>query len=168
MQNDNKIGLFSLVGIIVGIIVGAGIFNLMKEMANNASPGAAVIGWILTGIGMGTLAFSMVSLNRTRPHLEAGVFSCARAGFGKYIGFYSVWGYWVSVIIGNVAFGTLLFNALSYFIPVLGDGQNIISIIGASIVLWIINTMILRGISKAALLNAIVMIAKVVPLYYSY
>ncbi len=164
MQNDNKIGLFSLVGIIVGAIVGAGIFNLMKEMANNASPGAAVIGWILTGIGMGTLAFSMVSLNRTHPHLEAGVFSYARAGFGKYIGFYSVWGYWVSNMIGNVAYATLMFNALSYFIPSLGNGQNIISIIGASIVLWMINMLILRGINEAAVLNAIVMLAKLVPL----
>lgn len=164
MGERNKIGLVSLVGIIIGAIVGAGIFNLMKEMANAASAGGAIIGWIVTGLGMGALALSMVSLSESHPHLHAGVFSYAREGFGSFMGFNSVWGYWISVIIGNVAFGTLLFSGIAYFIPVFGNGQNIPSIIGASIVLWLIHTMILRGIDKAALLNAVVMIAKLVPL----
>lgn len=163
-KTTNKIGLMSLVGIIIGAIVGAGIFNLMKEMANATSAGGAIIGWLVTGLGMGTLALSMVSLTETHPHLHAGVFSYAREGFGNFMGFNSVWGYWISVIIGNVAFGTLLFSGIAYFIPVFGNGQNIPSIIGASVVLWLIHSMILRGIDKAALLNAVVMIAKLVPL----
>ena len=164
MKQDGKLSLISLIGIIMSAIIGAGIFNLMKEMASVASVGATMIGWIVTGVGMGSLALCMLKLNTARPDLDAGIFSYAREGFGDYIGFNSVWGYWISVIIGNVAFGTLLFSALGYFFPVFGDGQNIASIIGASVLLWIIHYILLKGLDKAALLNAIVMLAKLIPL----
>lgn len=163
-SSEEKIGLFPLVGIIVSAIVGAGIFNLMKEMANTASVGVTIVGWIIAGVGMGSLAFCMENLNNKRPDLDSGIFSYAQEGFGDYIGFNSVWGYWISVNIGNVAFGTLLFSALGYFFPIFGNGQNIFSIIGASVVLWIIHFMILRGLDKATLLNAVVMIAKMIPI----
>ncbi|MBP2100417.1 basic amino acid/polyamine antiporter [Enterococcus rivorum] len=163
-NSERKIGLLSLVGIIISAIVGAGIFNLMKEMASTASAGITIIGWIIAGIGMGSLAFCMENLNRKRPDLDSGIFSYAQEGFGNYIGFNSVWGYWISVIIGNVAFGTLLFSALGYFFPIFGDGQNVASIIGASIVLWLLHFMIIRGLDKATLLNTAVMIAKMIPI----
>lgn len=163
-QKENKIGLFSLIAIIISAIIGAGIFNLMKEMANTASVGVTIIGWIIAGIGMGSLAFCMENLNNKKPELNSGIFSYAQDGFGDYIGFNSVWGYWISVIIGNVAFGTLLFSALGYFFPVFGNGQNIPSIIGASIILWGIHLMVSSGLDKAALLNTLVMIAKLIPI----
>lgn len=163
-KSDNGIGLFSLVGIIISAIIGAGIFNLMKEMANTASVGVTMIGWLIAGIGMGALAMCMENLNNKRPDLDAGIFSYAQAGFGDYMGFNSVWGYWISVIIGNVAFGTLMFSALSYFFPIFGNGQNVASIIGASIMLWLIHFMILRGLNSATLLNTVVMVAKLVPI----
>lgn len=163
-NSEKKIGLLSLVGIIISAIVGAGIFNLMKEMASTASVGITIVGWIIAGIGMGSLAFCMENLNRKRPDLDSGIFSYAQEGFGNYIGFNSVWGYWISVIIGNVAFGTLLFSALGYFFPIFGDGQNVASIIGASIVLWLLHFMIIRGLDKATLLNTAVMIAKMIPI----
>lgn len=163
-ESENKIGLLSLVGIIISAIIGAGIFNLMKEVANTASVGVTIIGWVIAGIGMGSLAFCMENLNTKRPDLDSGVFSYAQEGFGDYVGFNSVWGYWVSVIIGNVAFGTLLFSALGYFFPIFENGQNIASIIGASIMLWGITFMITRGLDKAAVLNTVVMIAKLIPI----
>lgn len=163
-QAERKIGLFPLIGIIMSAIIGAGIFNLMKEMSSTASVGVTIIGWIIAGVGMGSLAFCMESLIEKRPDLDAGIFSYAQAGFGDYIGFNSVWGYWLSVIIGNVAFGTLMFSALAYFFPIFGNGQNVPSIIGASIVLWLINYCITRGLEQATILNALVMIAKLVPI----
>ena len=164
MSEEKKIGVVPLIGLIIGAIVGAGIFNLMKEMANTASVGVTILGWTITGVGMGSLALCMQNLSSKRPDLNAGIFSYAQEGFGDYMGFNSVWGYWVSVIIGNVAYGTLFFSALSYFFPIFGNGQNIASIIGASVVLWIINYLIIRGLDKVTLLNTIVMIAKLVPI----
>ncbi|KAF1296099.1 arginine-ornithine antiporter [Enterococcus sp. JM4C] len=163
-KGEKKLGLFSLVGIIISAIIGAGIFNLMKEMATTASAGITIIGWLITGLGMGALVFCMQRLSIKRPDLDAGIFSYAKAGFGDYIGFNAIWGYWISVIVANVAFGTLLFSALAYFFPIFGNGQNIPSIIGATVVLWLIHYVILKGLDKATLLNTVVAIAKLVPI----
>lgn len=163
-KKENKLNLISLVGIIISAIIGAGIFNLMSDMAQTASIGGTIIGWGITGVGMGSLAFCLVNLNRKRPDLDAGIFSYAKEGFGEYIGFNSVWGYWISVILGNVAFGTLLLSAIGYFIPIFNGGQNIPSIIGASIILWLIHWIISRGLDKAAFANTVVMLAKMVPI----
>lgn len=44
--------LFGLIGLVISAVVGAGIFNLSKEIANHAAPGTAIIGWY---IGMSML-----------------------------------------------------------------------------------------------------------------
>ena len=88
----------------------------------------------------------------------------ARAGFGNYIGFTSAFGYWVSAWVGNVAYLVLLFSTLGYFFPVFEGGATVPAIIGASVVLWIVHAMTLRGIQTAAFVNVVVTIAKVVPI----
>lgn len=165
MKNDNKLGLFSLIALVVGSMIGGGAFNLPSDMAAGANSGAVIIGWIITGIGMIALALAYQNLTLRKPELEGGIYSYARAGFGEYLGFNSAWGYWLSAWLGNVAYATLLFSALGYFFPVFGQGNNLASVIGASILLWIVHTLILRGVKEAALVNTITTIAKLVPLF---
>lgn len=161
---EPRLGLLSLSALVVGSVVGSGIFNLMKEMAVDSSAMAVIIAWIIAGIGMGALAFSFYNLNKKRPDLEAGVYSYAKEGFGKYIGFNSAWGYWISAWVGNVAYATMTFSALGYFFNVFGDGQNLASVIGASVGLWLVAGLITSGIKNASFMNIIVTFAKFVPL----
>ena len=160
---EPRLGLFSLTALVVGGVIGSGIFNLMKEMAVG-SPFAVIIAWIIAGVGMGALAYSFYNLNKKRPELEAGVYSYAEAGFGKFMGFNSAWGYWISAWIGNVAYATITFSALGYFFNVFGDGTNWPSVIGASVGLWLVAALILSGIKNASFMNILVTIAKFVPL----
>jgi len=74
------------------------------------------------------------------------------------------WGYWLSAWIGNVGYLVAAFSALGYFYPAFGEGNTLTAIIGASVVLWIIHALVLRGIQGAAVLNAVVTLAKIVPL----
>ncbi len=161
---DPKLGLLSLSALVVGSIIGTGVFNLVKQMADGSSPMAVVIAWVIAGIGFGSLALLFYSLNKKRPDLEAGVVTYAETGFGKFMGFNSAWGYWISAWIGNVAYATFMFSALGYFFSVFGDGTNLLSVIGASIMLWLVVTLILSGIKNASFMNIIVTIAKIVPL----
>lgn len=165
MAEEKKLGLVSLIAIVVGSMIGGGAFNLATDMAGGASAGAIIIGWIITGIGMIALAFSFQNLTNKRPDLDGGIFSYATEGFGKYMGFNSAWGYWLSAFLGNVAYATLLFSSIGYFIPVFEGGQNIASIIGASILLWGVHALILRGVHSAALVNLITTVAKLVPIF---
>lgn len=164
-EKDGKLGLMELIGLVVGSIIGGGVFNLMHDMAVGAGPGAIIIGWIITAIGMVMLAMTFQNLIMKRPDLDAGIYSYAEAGFGKYMGFNSAWGYWLSAWLGNVGYATLLMSAVAYFLPVFGDGQNIWSIIAASFILWACHFMILRGVESASFVNVVITVAKLIPIF---
>ena len=71
-----------LIALVVGSMIGGGVFNLPRDMSRGASPGAIIIGWIITGIGMLMLAFVYQSLAVRKPDLNAGPYAYAKAGFG--------------------------------------------------------------------------------------
>ena len=158
------LSLAALTAIVVGSMIGSGIFALPSQMAGSAAPGPLVIGWAITGVGMLMLAFVFQTLATRKPDVDGGVYGYARAGFGNYIGFTSAFGYWVSAWVGNVAYLVLLFSTLGYFFPAFEGGATVAAIIGASILLWIVHGMTLRGIQTAAFVNVLVTIAKVVPI----
>lgn len=161
---SDKLTLLPLTALVVGSMIGGGVFNLPSDMSRGASPAAILIGWLITGIGMLMLALVYQSLANRKPDLNAGPYAYARAGFGPFIGFNSAWGYWLSAFLGNVAYAVAIFSALSFFIPAFGDGNNLISILGASICLWLIHALVLNGIKQAAFVNIVTTIAKLVPL----
>jgi len=160
----HKLTLLPLIALVVGSMIGGGVFNLPSDMSRAASPGAIVIGWIITGIGMLMLAFVYQSLAVRKPDLNAGPYAYAKAGFGDFIGFNSAWGYWISAFLGNVAYAVAIFSSLSYFMPFFGGGNNLASIVGASIALWAIHALVLTGVKQAAFINVITTVAKLVPL----
>jgi arginine:ornithine antiporter / lysine permease len=161
----NKLGLLPLVALVVGSMIGGGVFSLPQNMAKGASPGAVIIGWAITGLGMLALAFVYQGLSTRKPKLEAGPYAYARAGFGDFVGFNSAWGYWLSAWIGNVSYAVLIFGALSYFVPIFGaEGNTWQAIVAASIFLWIVHALILMGIRQAAIVNVVTTIAKLLPI----
>jgi arginine:ornithine antiporter / lysine permease len=158
------LGLAALSAIVVGSMIGSGIFALPSQMAGSAAPGPLLIGWAITGVGMLMLAFVFQTLASRKPEVDGGVYGYAKAGFGNYIGFTSAFGYWVSAWVGNVAYLVLLFSTLGYFFPAFEGGATVPAIVGASILLWIVHAMTLRGIQTAAFVNVVVTVAKVVPI----
>ena len=161
---QQRLGLSLLIALVVGSIIGSGIFALPQNMAVGAGAGAIVIGWLITGAGMLMLAFVYQMLAIRKPELDNGIYAYARALAGEYVGFNAAWGYWLSAWIGNVGYLVVAFGALGYFYPAFGEGNTPEAIIGASIVLWVVHTLVLRGIQGATVLNAVVTIAKLAPL----
>ena len=164
LEKKSALGLIPLTALVVGSIIGGGVFNLMRDMSSSASLVAITIGWSITGLGMLFLALCFQNLTKKQPKLDAGIYSYARAGFGKYMGFNSAWGYWISAWIGNVAYATLLFSSVGYFFSIFGDGQNVASVIGASALLWIVNFLVLRGAKSAGFVNVLITAAKLIPI----
>ncbi len=160
----NNLSFLLLVALVVGSIVGSGIFALPQNMTVGAGSGAIIIGWLITALGMMTLARVYQMLAVQKPDLDNGVFAYARALLGEYAGFNSAWGYWISAWIGNVGYLVAAFGALGYFFPMFGEGNTTAACIGASVVLWMVHALVLRGIQGAAVLNAVVTAAKLIPL----
>ncbi len=161
----NKIGVFSLIGIIVGSMIGGGAFSLPTDMARHAGLVAILLAWLITGIGMVCLALVYQNLSRRKPELSGGIYSYASAGFGRFIGFNSAWGYWLSAFLGNVAYALLLFDALSFFFPIFEGNNNPYVLLGASLILWAVHAIALRGVKQAAIINIITTIARLVPIF---
>ncbi|MDY7068302.1 Arginine/ornithine antiporter [Pseudomonas extremaustralis] len=163
-ESAGKLRIGALVALVVGSMIGGGIFSLPQNMAASADVGAVLIGWVITAVGMLTLAFVFQTLANRKPDLDGGVYAYAKAGFGDYMGFSSAWGYWISAWLGNVGYFVLLFSTLGYFFPIFGEGNTPAAVIGASVLLWAVHFLVLRGIKEAAFINLVTTIAKVVPL----
>ncbi|MGE8413600.1 MAG: arginine-ornithine antiporter [Pseudomonas sp.] len=163
-ESPGKLRLGALVALVVGSMIGGGIFSLPQNMAASADVGAVLIGWAITAVGMLTLAFVFQTLANRKPDLDGGVYAYAKAGFGDYMGFSSAWGYWISAWLGNVGYFVLLFSTLGYFFPIFGEGNTPAAVIGASVLLWAVHFLVLRGIKEAAFINLVTTVAKVVPL----
>lgn len=165
MNNDKKLSLFSLVAMVIGAMIGGGAFNLITDMGAHAGGLAIIIGWIITGVGMIALGLSFQNLTMMRSDLDGGVYSYAKEGFGDYMGFNAAWGYWFSTLLGNVAYGTLLMTALGTFVPTFKGGSNVPSIIFASIILWGVLYLISKGVKNATIVNTVVTVAKLIPIF---
>ncbi len=160
------LSLPALSGVVVGAMVGSGVFSLPQNMAAGAGAGAILIGWAVTAAGMLALALLFLQLARAAPQAIGGVYGYARAGFGDYVGFSSAWGYWLSAVIGNAGYLIIIFASLAYFMPQagFGAGNTVAGIAGASLLLWLYHALVLRGVRSAAAINLVVTAAKLVPL----
>ncbi len=162
---DHSLSFTKLTAMIIGSTIGGGIFTTAGDMAKSgAHTGSVLIGWGICGVGMFCLMMCFFGLNRVRPDLTNGIYSYAKEGFGEYVGFNSAWGYWVSALLCNVSYTTLLFGAIGHFFPIFGDGNNLLSIVSASVIIWLLNGLILKGVQEAAALNVITTIAKLIPI----
>src|SRR3989337_2347786 len=105
---DNKLGLYALIAMCVGSMIGAGLFALPQNVAHTTGVLAVLIAWVITFFGMICLAKVFQNLSMRRPDLDAGIYAYARVGLGDYFGFNSAWGYWISVWVGNVGYVIML------------------------------------------------------------
>jgi len=163
-SSEQPLGMWLLVALVVGSILGSGIFGLPQNMAAGAGAAAILLSWLITGAGMLSLALLYQMLALRKPQLDNGIYAYARELSGDYVGFNSAWGYWVSAWIGNVGYLVAAFGALGYFFPVFGDGNTAAAIVGASVLLWTVHALVLNGIRGAVVLNAVVTLAKLIPL----
>ena len=164
-QTTAKLGVIGLACIVISSMVGGGVFSLPQNMAAGASAGAVILAWLITGVGMYFIANTFSVLARVKPDLTSGIYMYAREGFGPYVGFTIGWGYWLCQIFGNVGYAVITMDALNYFFPPhFAGGNNLLSIVCGSVLIWGFNWVVLRGVKQAAVLNIIGTIGKLVPL----
>jgi len=164
----DKLGLPALTAMVVGSMVGAGVFQLPARFATQTGVYGALIAWAIAGTGMLCLAFVFQALAVRKPNLDNGVYVYARAGFGLYPGFLSAVGFWASACAGNAFYWVLIMTTISQLFPelggVFGTGDTWPAFIVSVAAVWSFFLLIRRGVKEAAWINFIVTIAKLVPL----
>jgi arginine:ornithine antiporter/lysine permease len=159
-----KLGLTTMAAMVIGSMVGAGVFSLPRRFATETGVLGALIAWLIAGAGMLMLAFVFQTLAMRKPALDAGVYTYAKAGFGEYIGFFSAFGYWASACVGNAFYWILIMSTVGALIPALGDGETVVAIALSSVAIWLYYLLLRRGVRDAAVINRMVTIAKMVPI----
>lgn len=158
------VGVPTLAAIVVGSMVGAGVFALPGRFAAQTGVWGALVAWAVAGTGMLMVALVFQNLAVRRPDLDAGVYSYAKAGFGEYLGFFSAFGYWASACAGNVTYWVLIMSTLGTVFPALGAGDTVLAVALSSVGLWVFYLLVRRGVREAAAVNRVVTVAKLLPI----
>ncbi|MDO5372757.1 MAG: amino acid permease [Corynebacterium glutamicum] len=161
---SRTVSIRTLIALIIGSTVGAGIFSIPQNIGSVAGPGAMLIGWLIAGVGMLSVAFVFHVLARRKPHLDSGVYAYARVGLGDYVGFSSAWGYWLGSVIAQVGYATLFFSTLGHYVPLFSQDHPFVSALAVSALTWLVFGVVSRGISQAAFLTTVTTVAKILPL----
>ncbi|HBC72100.1 MAG TPA: arginine-ornithine antiporter [Coxiellaceae bacterium] len=165
LTKDNKLGLYALIAMCIGSMIGAGLFALPQVVASSTGVVALLVAWTITFSGMFCLAKVFQNLSMRRPDLDVGIYAYAKEGLGNYFGFNSAWGYWLSAWLGNISYVMMLCTALSLFFPIFGDETSFASLILSSVFVWGTTYLCLIGVRSAAMVNVVVTIAKIIPIF---
>lgn len=160
LKIPRQIGLFTATCLIVGNLIGTGVFLLPSVMA--PLNGIGILGWIISAAGAMCLAFVFSSLARHMPS-EGGIYAYSRAAFGDYVGFQVAWNYWIGTWTGNAAFLVGVPAYLSILFPDLKNHPDLSLLVCLSI-LWGIVGLHCLGIKQAARFQNIATILKLIPL----
>ena len=161
---ETKLSRIALTGLVVGTMIGAGIFTLPGAFGRTTGAAGALGAWAIAGGGMLMLAFVFQALAKRRPDIEAGIYGYASEGFGPYLGFNAALGYWIGCCLAGTACLILIKATLGQFLPAFGDGSTPVAIAAASALLWAVHFLVLRGVRQAVALNTIATVAKIVPI----
>ncbi|MGY4653568.1 basic amino acid/polyamine antiporter [Mycobacterium sp. URHB0021] len=163
-QTNDTVSLPTLTAMVVGSMIGSGVFLLPRRFGAETGVLGAIIAWTIAGAGMLMLAFVFQRLATRKPNLDAGIFAYAKAGFGDYVGFNSAIGYWASACAGNTSYWVLITATMSAVVPAFGAGDTVLAVIVSAVGVWLFVFLVLRGVKDAAVINYIVTVAKVVPI----
>lgn len=75
---EKKVGLLGLIAMVIGSMIGGGVFELPAEMARSGRPFSAIIAWSITGLGMFFVGKVFQTLSDLKPDLKDGIYTYIR------------------------------------------------------------------------------------------
>ncbi len=155
-----KLGLLAATSLVVGNMIGSGIFLLPASLA--AFGGISIVGWVIASLGAISLAMVFSALSERYPQ-TGGPYIYARAGFGDFAGFLVAWGYWISVCATNAAITIAMLSYLQVFFPGLDSSMIASAAIGFAAV-WGLSYVNIKGVYAAGIVQLVTTMLKVIPL----
>jgi APA family basic amino acid/polyamine antiporter len=148
-------GLPAAIALIMGTIIGVGIFNLPTSLAPYGP--ITLVSMALTTVGALSLAVLFGALSRRLP-ADGGPYAYARVGFGNALGFMNAWSYWITAWAGNAAIAAGWVLYVEHFV---NKGQNKwISILLVLVGLWLPAVVNLSGVKNMGSIQILTTILK--------
>jgi len=155
------IGLWMATALVVGNMIGSGIFMLPATLAGAAGP-ISLLGWVFTGAGAMLLALVFANLGRALPR-TGGPYAYARRAFGDFVGFQTAWGYWIAVWAGNAAIAVAFVGYLTVFWPAPGDHALLGALVAIALI-WLLTLVNTLGARESGAVQLVTTVLKFVPL----
>lgn len=154
-----EIGLFTATALVVGNMMGSGIFMLPASLAGVSGPGATIMAWILTGLGSLILALTFANLGSKIPK-TGGTYEYSRLAYGNFMGFMTAWLYWNGSWIGNATIFIVVATYLGEVVTSLTNSP-IAGFLFCSAILWICTYINIRGTKLAGTVASVITVFKV-------
>ena len=153
-----ELGLWAATAIVVGNVIGSGIFMSPASFARVTNPKVAIVAWILTSLGSLLIALSFANLGSKIPK-TGGPIVYTRAAFGDFAGFLIAWSFWIGSWVGNDAIITAFMSYFTYFFPSTNNPMSAFLICSA--VIWIVTFINIIGVKYVGKIGIVSTILKV-------
>lgn len=156
---EKKLGVVSLTALVVGNMMGSGMFLLPSTMARLGS--ISLFSWIITTIGSLFIAFVFSRMSSLIPK-TGGPYAFAQAGLGHLAGFQTAYTYWINAWVGNAAISLAAMGYLSVFFPIFS--QPLYASLMAIGFVWLFTAINLCGVHTAGIVQVVTTVLKIVPI----
>ncbi|MGV9826694.1 APC family permease [Gordonia sp. NPDC003429] len=157
-KEEAKLGLPQASALVMGSIIGVGIFSLPYSLASYGP--ISIIAMAITTVGALALALMYSALSK-RIAAPGGPYAYARVAFGNVAGFFNAWSYWITAWAGNAAIAT---GWVYYVIYFFNDVPNWVQLLIALAGLWVPAAINLSGLKNIGAFQTITTILKFIPL----
>ena len=162
-QKARALGLTSATGLVIGSIVGTGVFTMPAVLAGAGTSSLLVLAVIAVGATL--LAILFGQLTKRVPNSDGGLYAYARYEFGDFAGYLVGWCYWIQCWAGNAA----IVSSWVFYVDALfglshpsGMTNWGIALLG----LWVPAVVNLAGVRQMAWFQNVTVVLKFVPLLF--
>ncbi len=162
-EKAHALGLTSATGLVIGSIVGTGVFTLPAILAGAGTMGIVVLGVIAVGAML--LAVLFGQLTRRVPNSDGGLYAYSRHEFGDFAGYLTGWCYWVQSWAGNAA----IVSSWVFYVDALFNLDHVSGMANwgiAMVGLWVPAAVNLAGVRQMAWFQNITVVLKFLPLLF--
>ncbi|WP_433338265.1 amino acid permease [Spirillospora sp. CA-294931] len=159
-RGGGRLGLPSATALVVGNIVGTGVFLLPASLASIGTLSLVV----MAAVTLAAIALAAVfGRLGARVPASGGPYAYARDAFGEFTGFVTAWSFWLTAWAGNAGIAVAWVGYVNYFLHWDSTaGKIAIGLAG----LWIPALTNLAGVRSAGMFQLVTTVLKVVPLLF--
>lgn len=162
-QKAHTLGLTSATGLVIGSIVGTGVFTMPAVLAGAGTMGIIVLGVIAVGATL--LAVLFGQLTKRVPNSDGGLYAYSRHEFGDFAGYLVGWCYWIQAWAGNAA----IVSSWVFYVDALLNLSHPSGMTNwgiAMIGLWVPAAINLAGVRHMAWFQNVTVVLKFLPLLF--
>ncbi len=176
MKKIQKMNLFDAIMLVMGSMIGSGIFIVSASMSRELlSPEMLLLAWVVTGLFTLLAALSYAELGAAMPK-AGGQYVYLQAAYGKLFGFLYGWTLFTVIQTGTIAAVAVAFAKFTgVLFPQISEQNVLLQIAGfklsavqvlAILTIFLLTASNFREIKKAALLQNIFTVSKVLALLF--